>query len=77
MNVADAIRTLSEAGAVFSVPADRHLSPTEAAKVLDCSVWYVRKHLDEFPGAWRMPGGDIRIPSRDVEALAKRNRIKR
>lgn len=53
----------------------RHLSLGSAAARLDCSVDYLRDHLDEFPNAWRMPGGEIRIPVRDIEALARARRF--
>jgi hypothetical protein len=71
-----AIRVLTAAGAVVSVP-QRHVSLETAAKMLDCSKGWVREHLREFPHAWRMPGacGEWRIPVRDVEALARRQRV--
>ncbi len=78
MSVEQAIRTLQEAGAVFSISVgEGHLSLGEAARRLDCSVKYLREHLNEFPNAWRMPGGELRVPAKDVEALAARNKLKR
>lgn len=77
MSTEQAIQILVAAGAVFSLPVQRHLTTAQAAALLGTSVWYVRNHISEFPNAWRMPGGDIRIPTRDVEALANRNRINR
>lgn len=77
MSLEDAIKTLAEAGAVFSLPSAKHLSLAEAAKRLDCSTKWVREHKQEFPNAWRMPGGELRIPETDVDALAKRNRLVR
>lgn len=77
MELEDAIKTLAKAGAVFSLPTTKHLSLPEAAKRLDCSTKWVREHKHEFPNAWRMPGGELRIPESDVEALAKRNKLRR
>lgn len=78
MSVEQAIATLKEAGAVFSVSVgEGHLALGEASRRLDCSPKWIREHLAEFPNAWRMPGGELRIPAKDVEALAQRNRLKR
>ncbi len=78
MSVDQAIATLKDAGAVFCVSVgEGHLSLAEASRRLDCSTRWVRNHLAEFPNAWRMPGGELRIPARDVEALAARNKLKR
>lgn len=75
----EALRVLTEAGAVFCLPAShqRHYAVGQVAEMLDCSVSWVKRHLCEFPHAWRMPGGELRIPARDVEALAKRCVLKR
>lgn len=77
MSVAEAIKTLTDAGATVVVRSQAHLSLTAAAKKLDCSVSYLRDHKQEFPNLWRMPGGELRIPERDVEALAARNKLNR
>lgn len=78
MSVEQAIKTLQEAGAVFSVSVgEGHLSLGEASRRLDCSTRWIREHLSEFPNAWRMPGGELRIPAKDVESLAARNKLKR
>ena len=73
------IKAFAAGGVVISAPSQRHLSLAEAAKALDVSSTWVRDHLAEFPHAWRLPGagrvGELRIPSRDVEALAARRRI--
>jgi len=53
----------------------RHLSVAAVAVRLDCSPKWVRSHLNDFPGAWRMSGGEIRIPARDVEKLAEARRL--
>ena len=39
------------------------------------STDYVREHLAEFPNAWRMPGGELRVPEKDVDNLAKERRL--
>lgn len=69
--IADAVRLLTEAGAVFSLPSQRHFSLGNAARQLDCSKGWLREHLTEFPHAWRMPGGELRVPENDI-ATAKR-----
>jgi len=73
--VVTALRVLRDAGAVLVVPGQRHLSLGEAARLLDCSTKYLREHLVDFPNAWRMPGGEIRIPAGDIDGLAKRGRF--
>lgn len=94
MDLADAIKTLTEAGAKIVLPSERHLSIGNAAKMIDISKGWIRSHLQEFPNAWRMPGGELRftendcaaikrrietgelrIPVRDIEDLARRNRL--
>lgn len=77
MELNEAIRALSAAGAVVVVSPGKHLSLASAAVELDCSTKWVREHLREFPNAWRMPGGELRIPKRDVDALAERKKIKK
>jgi len=77
MDFSAAVRLLTQAGAVFSLPAQKHLSVGEAAALLDFSPKWVKQHLEHFPNAWRAPGGELRIPVRDVEALAVNNRIRR
>lgn len=75
ITIEQAIKVLTDAGAVVSTPARNHLCLKAVAARLDCSAIYVRKHLGEFPNAWRMPGGELRIPERDVENLAKRCKL--
>jgi len=77
MDLKEAIEVLSRAGAVFSIPSGKHLSIEQAAKKLDCSTTWLRRHKHEFPNLWRMPGGELRFPESDVDALAKRNRLRR
>lgn len=95
-NLVEAIKLLSQAGVGFVLPSQEHLAIGTAAARLDCNAQWIRTHLDQFPNAWRMPGGEIRlpaldvtdaerrrslgelrIPSRDIDALAKRNRIRK
>lgn len=76
MSVEAAIRTLAEAGAVFSVAVpDAHLSIGEAARRLDCSPRWIKDHPGEFPRMWRMLGGELRVPLADITAMAERRRI--
>ena len=53
----------------------RGLSMGSVGLLLDCSARYVREHLADFPNAFRLPGGDIRIPMRDVISIQKNRRI--
>ena len=75
LTVGQAFAVLRDAGAVFSLPVASHLSVSEAAARLDFSVRWIKEHIAEFPNAWRAPGGELRIPARDIEALAKRCRL--
>lgn len=81
MELDEAIKTITAAGGVFTAPPESHLSLKAAAKRMDCAPKWIREHLGEFPNAWRMPsaggGGEIRIPERDVDALAKKRRLLR
>ena len=74
MSEIDAIQTLHRLAAVFE--QKRNLSLACTAARLSVSVGYVRAHLNSFPGAFRLPGGDIRIPARDLDALAVNGQIK-
>ena len=89
----DAVATLSRIGArVFCIlpGADDSLSLDEAAKRLSVGPDWVRKHLTEFPNAWRLPAGErktragegrnvgeIRIPVQDIVALQTRQRLRK
>ena len=76
--LASAVRTLVRAGVSMTVPASgQHFGVGEVAKRLGCGKTWVRAHLEEFPNAWRMPGGELRFPASDLEALARRNRLSR
>jgi len=70
--LAEAIRLLTQAGAIISLPTQRHFSVGNAAQQLDCSKGWVREHLTEFPHAWRMPGGELRIPEGDLQLAQRR-----
>ena len=69
----EALKLLREVIAAFE--PNRHLSIRETALRLDCSSQYVREHLILFPNAWRMAGGDIRIPVKDIEAMISKSKI--
>jgi hypothetical protein len=73
MELDEAIQLLTKAGAVFALPDNNaHYSLSTAAAKLDCSVNWLREHKHEFPGLWRMPGGELRIPEQDVESAKRR-----
>lgn len=73
MSESEAIQLIKRAAAAFE--QRRHLSLAAVALRLDCSPKWVRLHLGEFPGAWRMPGGEIRVPAADVDRLAESRRF--
>jgi len=82
MTVQEAIRVLTDAGAVFLLPQieRKSLSLSEAGERLGFSGEWVREHLNEFPNAWRAPGGganggELRIPVRDLDAFERRLRL--
>lgn len=82
MDIAEAIQSLRAAGAVVMLPEPerRALSLREAARVLSVSVDWFRDHLDEFPNAFRLPGGgrnggELRIPARDLQSFERRCRV--
>jgi len=56
------------------VPLDRPLSPGEAAVILGVTRRTVLNYHDagRFPGAWTTPGGHLRIPEGQVQALRGR-----
>ena len=70
--ITEAIRLLTQAGATFALPCPQHLALESAAAQLDCGTTWLRKHLAEFPNAWRMPGGELRVPSTDVADVKRR-----
>ena len=76
-----AVQVLAQAGAVFSLPQGcGSLSLQNAARWLDLKPTWVREHLAEFPGWYRLPAGaangrnvgEIRIPVRDLERFEAR-----
>jgi len=70
MSVQEAIQTLVNAG-LATTPARRFFSVQTTAGLLDCSTRWVKDHLAVFPGAFRLPGGEWRIPAADVDGLAQ------
>ena len=75
MNEADAIQLFQRCAGIFE--AKRSLTIAAVAARLDCSTCFIRRNLDAFPNAFRLPGGDIRIPARDVVALELERKINR
>lgn len=83
LTLREAIRVLTDAGAVFSLPREiekKSLTLAEAGARIGFSVCWMRDHLSEFPNAWRAPGGganggELRIPARDLDAFEKRHRL--
>jgi hypothetical protein len=77
--IVHAVDTLRQAGAVVVLGATgravRLFSRGEVAEMLSCSVRWVREHETEFPGRLKMPGGEVRIPLRDLEAACARWRL--
>ena len=87
LDVAAALRVLSSAG-VFYVEhhSAEFLSLASAAARLDVGTEWVRAHLNEFPGWFRLPSvtgglgqccGEIRIPMADVRSFAMRRQAAR
>jgi len=78
-----AIAVLSAAGAFFKVEVKcgRSLTLEQVEERIGLGRLWITRHLNEFPGAWRVPGGGnggrLRIPERDVEAFIERMRIQR
>jgi predicted DNA-binding transcriptional regulator AlpA len=68
-DLASAAAVLRAAGFSVAVPqsSTRMLSIDDAAARLRMGRTYVKARLGEFPGARRLPGGDIRIPEADLE----------
>jgi len=81
-DVAKAIQVLQAAGAVFSFPPSRvrSLCVAQVCERLQVSRRWITEHLQEFPHAYRLPGGgqnggELRIPERDLEAFEHRQRV--
>lgn len=86
-NIAAAVQVLTQAGARFSLPEDSgSKSVSTAAQFLDVRPEWIKQHLDEFPGWYRLPAaavtlagrttpvGEIRIPARDLVEFERRRR---
>lgn len=73
-----AVETLTRAGALVVLPgASRCYALGTVAALLDVSPTWVREHLEEFAGWFRLPGGgrnggEIRIPASAVEQFQRR-----
>ena len=76
MSVPEAIETLRAAGFGLAEPVKpfRAVSIAGAAERLQCSQDWIREHLAEFRGAFRL-GSAIRIPEEDLERVARARRI--
>jgi excisionase family DNA binding protein len=76
MSEGEAITVLRAAGwALVQPPAPfRAVSVAEAAERLGCSQDWVRAHLAEFRGAFRL-GTAIRIPEEDIPRVARSRRV--
>ena len=92
VSLADALAALARAGArVFCVlPGEEALSLADAAKRLGVSKDWMRKHLAEFPNAFRLPAGEqmtamgegrnvgeLRVPAKDLTAFQERHKLHR
>jgi hypothetical protein len=69
----EAIELLEQAAAVTE--QHRALSVRSVALRLDVSAKYIKEHLADFPNAFRITGGEIRIPVRDLTAYERARRI--
>lgn len=79
-DICRAVDVLRAAGATVvlggrAASAVRLLSRHEVAEALSVSLAWVKAHETEFPGRVKIPGGDVRIPVRDVEAALDRWRV--
>lgn len=83
LEIEAAVRVLVQAGAVFSLPQESGaLSLEHAAARLDVDARWIRAHLDEFPGWYRLPAGtscgrnvgELRIPVKDLERFEDNRR---
>lgn len=77
------LAALSREGVMVVSPgAARCLSVGTVAQLLDVSKDWVRDHVNEFPGWFRLPGGgqnggEIRIPEKAVNAFQERGLSKK
>ena len=76
MSVEDAIQVLAGAGFSLATPVKpfRAVTVSVAAERLGCSQDWVREHLEEFRGAFRL-GTAIRVPEEDIERVARSRRV--
>lgn len=83
LEIEAAVRVLVQAGAVFSLPQESgSLSLERAAARLDVGANWIRAHLAEFPGWYRLPAGtargrnvgELRIPMKDLERFEENRR---
>ena len=74
--IAHALSVLRDAGFAVVGPV-RYLTVADAAGALAVSGTTIRKWVREgrFPGASMLPGGDLRIPASDLEAIAQAGRL--
>lgn len=74
--IAHALSVLRDAGFAVVGPV-RYVTVADAAAALAVSGTTIRKWVREgrLPGASMLPGGDLRIPASDLEALAQAGRL--
>lgn len=83
-DVAAAIEVLAKAGIQVVMPESvGAVGVATAAARLDVSKDWIRTHLDEFPGWYRLPAGSsglgqpaggVRIPIRDLDLFEERRK---
>jgi len=75
--ITQAVETLRAAGWSFLVPSIlRYHSVLETAAALRVNPKWVKEHLDEFPNAIRLPGGQLRIPFSAIVSFASNHPAK-
>lgn len=82
MDAAELVEWLARSGVVVMPPGAakcQAYAVSTVAALLDVKVDWVKDHLDQFPGWWRLPGGgrnggEIRILATAVEAFQRRQR---
>jgi len=75
--ITQAVETLRAAGWTFVVPSNiRYYSVHETAAALRVNPKWVKEHLDDFPNAMRLPGGQLRIPFSAIQSFASNHRAK-
>jgi hypothetical protein len=73
--VTHAVDILRAAGFNILLKAGIQVSTVvETAKALSVHPKWIKSHLKEFPGAVRLPGGELRIPVDDIRTFLKRKR---